>query len=413
MPGQRAGALLELLDGGVERPSRCRRRGAPPRSRRPCRPRSRGRGPITPPAPQPTSSLGRERLVDGLEQRLGRDQVRAGGEHDREVARLAAEARPRGRAPPRAPPRAASRGVERPVPIRTDIAHRRYSAPCRGPPPSSRSSGRPGSARPRWRSRSPSGCAPQGEDPVAISADALQLYAGWRSSPARRAPPSASGSSTGCVGTLPLDRDLQRRASSPRAAHAEIDALLAAGTAADRRRRHRPLPARGARRARPAPAGRARRSAPGAARSWSSAARPPCTRELAAPRARGRRGDPPGRRPAGHPRARAARRRPGAAARHRGLAAVDGRRCATRRCSPASTMDREALVARIEARVDAMVAAGAEDEVRAADAAGASARRPPGARLPGAARRRRRGDEGRRRAATPSASSPGCASSRT
>ena len=39
-------------------------------------------------------------------------------------------------------------------------------------------------------------------------------------------------------------------------------------------------------------------------------------------------------------------------------------------------MDREALNARIEARVDAMVAAGAEREVRAADAAGAS----PGAR---------------------------------
>jgi tRNA dimethylallyltransferase len=39
-------------------------------------------------------------------------------------------------------------------------------------------------------------------------------------------------------------------------------------------------------------------------------------------------------------------------------------------------MDREALVARIEARVEAMVAAGAGEEVRAAVAAGAS----PGAR---------------------------------
>jgi tRNA dimethylallyltransferase len=37
------------------------------------------------------------------------------------------------------------------------------------------------------------------------------------------------------------------------------------------------------------------------------------------------------------------------------------------------TMERGALVERIEARVDAMVAAGAEAEVRAADAAGASA----------------------------------------
>jgi tRNA dimethylallyltransferase len=39
----------------------------------------------------------------------------------------------------------------------------------------------------------------------------------------------------------------------------------------------------------------------------------------------------------------------------------------------ALTMDREALYARIDARVDAMVAAGASEEVRAADAAGASA----------------------------------------
>jgi tRNA dimethylallyltransferase len=39
----------------------------------------------------------------------------------------------------------------------------------------------------------------------------------------------------------------------------------------------------------------------------------------------------------------------------------------------ALTMDRAALHERIDARVDAMVAAGAIDEVRAADAAGASA----------------------------------------
>ncbi|MGI8622443.1 MAG: tRNA (adenosine(37)-N6)-dimethylallyltransferase MiaA, partial [Solirubrobacteraceae bacterium] len=39
----------------------------------------------------------------------------------------------------------------------------------------------------------------------------------------------------------------------------------------------------------------------------------------------------------------------------------------------ALTMDREALYARIDARVDAMLAAGVVDEVRAADAAGASA----------------------------------------
>ena len=37
------------------------------------------------------------------------------------------------------------------------------------------------------------------------------------------------------------------------------------------------------------------------------------------------------------------------------------------------TMERERLYEQIDARVDAMVAAGAEDEVRRADAAGASA----------------------------------------
>ena len=42
-------------------------------------------------------------------------------------------------------------------------------------------------------------------------------------------------------------------------------------------------------------------------------------------------------------------------------------------------MERDALYARIDARVDAMVAAGAIDEVRAAHAAGASPKRPPGA----------------------------------
>ena len=47
--------------------------------------------PITPAAPQPTSSAGRERLVDALERRLRRRQVRARGEHDREVAGAAAE----------------------------------------------------------------------------------------------------------------------------------------------------------------------------------------------------------------------------------------------------------------------------------------------------------------------------------
>ena len=56
-------------------------------------------------------------------------------------------------------------------------------------------------------------------------------------------------------------------------------------------------------------------------------------------------------------------------------------------------MDREALYERIDERVEAMVAAGAAEEVRRADAAGASRTARAGARLRGAAGRRRGGDE--------------------
>ena len=58
----------------------------------------------------------------------------------------------------------------------------------------------------------------------------------------------------------------------------------------------------------------------------------------------------------------------------------------------ALTMDRAALYARIDARVEAMVAAGAEDEVRRADAAGASPSARQALGFDGAAARRRRRD---------------------
>jgi tRNA dimethylallyltransferase len=75
-------------------------------------------------------------------------------------------------------------------------------------------------------------------------------------------------------------------------------------------------------------------------------------------------------------------------------------------------MERDALYARIEARIDAMIAAGAADEVRAADAAGASS----AVRQALGFRELLDGDVDAmktRTGATPSASSPGCASSRT
>ena len=56
-------------------------------------------------------------------------------------------------------------------------------------------------------------------------------------------------------------------------------------------------------------------------------------------------------------------------------------------------MERQALYAGIEARVEAILAAGAADEVRAAARRGALAHRPQGARLRGAVARRRRGHE--------------------
>ena len=57
------------------------------------------------------------------------------------------------------------------------------------------------------------------------------------------------------------------------------------------------------------------------------------------------------------------------------------------------TMEREALYAGIDARVDAMLAAGAREEVRRARRRRGLGDRAQGARLRGAARRRRRGDE--------------------
>ena len=59
------------------------------------------------------------------------------------------------------------------------------------------------------------------------------------------------------------------------------------------------------------------------------------------------------------------------------------------------TMDRERLAERIGARVDQMVAAGAADEARAAEEAGASRTATRGARLRAARRRHRRGPVGR------------------
>ena len=211
----------------------------------------------------------------------------------------------------------------------------------------------------------------EGEDPVAVSADALQVYAGLETLTGAPTAADRARLEHRLAGFVPFDQTCSAGAYARRA-HAEIDALLDAG--------RRPLVVGGTGlylraalaeldlRPPPDPAVRAR---------W--------TRELAA------------RGPAAlH--AELAARAPEAAA---GVAPTDSQRIvralelaesgATPPPAPGDatsrlwtrdtrhptllaglTMDRAALGARIEARVDAMVAAGAVDEVRAAAAAGAS-----------------------------------------
>ncbi len=212
-----------------------------------------------------------------------------------------------------------------------------------------------------------------GEDPAAISADALQLYRGLEILTGAPSAAERERLEHRLVGTLPLTAT-SSAGEFARAAHAEIDALLARG--------RRPIVVGGTglylRAAlaeldlRPPvdPAIRARRreqlEAVGApALHAELAERAPATAAAIRPQDAQRvtralelldagQAPPPG--------------------------AEDSRLWTAELRRPTLlaglTMDREALNARIEARVDAMVAAGAEREVRAADAAGAS----PGAR---------------------------------
>ena len=230
-------------------------------------------------------------------------------------------------------------------------------------------------------------------DPVAVSADALQVYRGLEMlTGRRRARGAGARSSTGCVSFLPVDADVQRRRSTPSSPTPRSTALLAAGRAADRGRRHRPVPARRARRPRPAPP-----PPDGVRERWSARARAPrpggAARRLAqrAPWA-----------------ARADRRPPTASRIVRALELLDAGRARAARaartsCGPRETrhptrlvglvMDREALYARIDARVDAMVAAGAREEVPRRRRRRRLGDRAQGARLRRAADGRRRGDE--------------------
>jgi tRNA dimethylallyltransferase len=213
----------------------------------------------------------------------------------------------------------------------------------------------------------------EGEDPAAISADALQLYAGLEVLTGAPSAAERARLEHRLLGILPVTGAASAGAFARRA-HEEIDGLLEAGrrpivvggtglylraalTELDfrppvppevRERRRRQLAEAGA----PALHEELARRAPATA----AAVRPTDPQRVLRALELLDAGHEP---PPGAERSRlwtAALRRPTLLA---GL-----------------TMQRDALAARIEARVDAMVAAGAAAEVRAADAAGAS----PGAR---------------------------------
>jgi tRNA dimethylallyltransferase len=207
----------------------------------------------------------------------------------------------------------------------------------------------------------------RGEDPVAVSADALQLYEGLDVLTGAASPAERAELEHRLLGALPVTAAASAGAYARRA-HTEIDALLAAG--------RRPIVVGGTGlylraalaeldlRPPPDPAHRAR---------WQAELERHGPRRLHAELAR--------RAPA-----RAATVDPADA--HRLVRALElldagheppaGDQLWTADTRHPTllvglTMDRDALRARIDARVDAMLAAGAREEVLRADAAGASA----------------------------------------
>jgi len=209
----------------------------------------------------------------------------------------------------------------------------------------------------------------EGEDPAAISADALQLYEGLEILTGAPSPEERSRLEHRLVGTLPLTAT-SSAGDFARRAHAEIDALLEQG--------RRPIVVGGTglylRAAlaeldmRPPvdPALRERRRAQLEAEGAPAlhaelAARAPATAAAIRP----------------HDAQRVTRALELLDAGHEPTPGTDASQlwtAALRRPTLLAglTMQREQLNARIEARVDAMIAAGAEAEVRAAAAAGAS-----------------------------------------
>ena len=227
----------------------------------------------------------------------------------------------------------------------------------------------------------------RGEDPVAVSADALQVYAGLEILTGVASPAERARLEHRLVSFLPIDATLQRR--PVRRARARRDRRAARRrAAADRRRRHRPVPARGADRARPAPAAAGGRARALDRRARAHAAPRRCTRA----RARARRGPPR----AIEPNDRSAIVRALELLDAGELEPPDGpSQLWSERAAPPDAARRaddgaRRAVRAIDARVEAMIAAGAREEVRRAHAAGASETARKALGLRGAARRRRR-----------------------
>ena len=141
--------------------------------------------PITPPAPQPTSSAGASASWTPSSVASGAARCAPEANTTREVARRGRRAR---RAPPRRPRAAPTRGsgsVERPLPMRTPTRPtipgapmpRRDPARRAGPAPLVALFGPTGVGKTDVAIALAERLRARGEDPVAVSADALQLYA--------------------------------------------------------------------------------------------------------------------------------------------------------------------------------------------------------------------------------------------
>ena len=390
--GQRAGALLELLDRGVERGrgplAEARRphghRGpgldlaARARSRRPRRSRSAppARAPRGPPRAPPPAP--RERPPDTNS--TTRSQAAPSSSAAADDAASSAATRE-------------SSAVDRPVPMRTDMT--RHDTPR---------SHRPRSPRPYWpadagdrrlradgrrqdrrgdRARQAAARARRGPGRGLRRRDA-----GLRGPPGpdRRghAQPSRPSSSTGCSASFrsprpspPAPTPSARTARSTRCSSDGRRPIVVGGTGlylraalADLDLRPPVDPASGERLAeRPIEQLHAELPKP-----WPPGSRPPTASESSAPTSCSKPATSP------PPPANAPSELWTTHTRHPTLLA-------------ALVMDRDALADRIDQRVDAMIAGGAATRSSAAARGRCVRHRPPRARLPGAARRRHRGDE--------------------